>query len=90
MKSKLWQSKQGDREVTLYYNEMVTLWQELDHCYDDVWENPNDFARHMKREENDRVYMFLAGVNWNLDGVKGRILGRKPLSSIREVLSAAR
>lgn len=30
LKSKLWQSKQGDREVMVYYNEMVTLWQELD------------------------------------------------------------
>lgn len=33
----LWKSKQNDREVTSYYNELVTLWQELDHCYDDVW-----------------------------------------------------
>ena len=54
--------KQGDQEVTIYYNEMVTLWQELDQCYDDVWENANDLARFKKREENDRVYMFLAGV----------------------------
>ena len=27
LKTKLWQFKQGDREVTIYYNEMVTLWQ---------------------------------------------------------------
>ena len=90
LKSKLWQSKQGDRKVTVYYNEMVTLWQKLDQCYDDVWENPNDCAQHMKREENDRVYMFLAGVNRNLDEVKGQILGRKPLPSIREVFPEAR
>ena len=83
LKSKLWKSKQGDREITVYYNEMVALWQELDQCYDDEWENPNDCARYMKREENDRVYMFLAGVNQSLDEVKGRILGRKPLPSIR-------
>ena len=76
LKTKLWQFKQGGQEVTIYYNEMVTLWQELDQCYDDVWENANDLARFKKREENDRVYMFLlAGVNRNLDEVKGRILG---------------
>lgn len=85
LKSKLWQHKQGDREVTIYYNEMVTLWQELDQCYDDVWENPNDCAQYMKREENDRVYMFLASVNRSLDDVKGQILNRKPLPSICEV-----
>ena len=44
----------------------------------------------MKREENDQVYMFLAGVSHNLDEVKGRILGRKPLQSIREVFSKVR
>ena len=44
----------------------------------------------MKREENDQVYMFLAGVSHNLDEVKGRILGRKPLPSIREIFSKVR
>ncbi|RVW35006.1 Retrovirus-related Pol polyprotein from transposon RE1 [Vitis vinifera] len=29
---------QGDREVTTYYNQMVTLWQELDLCYEDEWD----------------------------------------------------
>lgn len=35
LKSKLWQSRQGDCDVTAYYNEMMMLWQELDLCYDD-------------------------------------------------------
>ena len=26
LKTKLWKSRQGDRDVTTYYNEMVTLW----------------------------------------------------------------
>ena len=90
LKTRLGQSKQGERDVTTYYNEMVTLWQELDQCYDDVWENSNDCARHKKREENDWVYMFLTGLNQNLDEVRGRILSRKPLPSICEVFSEAR
>ena len=48
LKTKLWQLKQGDREVTIYYNEMVTLWEELDQCYDDTWESPADCKRQMK------------------------------------------
>ena len=87
LKTRLWQSKQGKRDITTYYNEMVTLWQELDQCYDDVWENSNDCARHKKREENDRAYMFLTGLNQNLDEVRGRILSLKPLPSICEVFS---
>ena len=61
---------------------MVTLWQELDQCYEDEWENPNDCARFIKCEENDCVYMFLTGVNWSLNDMKGRILSRKRLPSI--------
>jgi hypothetical protein len=30
LKTRLWKSKQNDRDVTTYYNELVTLWQELD------------------------------------------------------------
>ena len=69
---------------------MVTLLQELDRCYGDVWENSNDCACHKKNEENDRVYMFLANLNRNLDEVRGKILGQKPLPSIREVFSKVR
>ena len=86
----MWQSRQGDREVTTYYNQMVMLWKELDLCYEDEWDCPNDSVRHRKSEENDRVYVFLAGLNHNLDEVRGQILGRKPLPSIREVFSEVR
>ena len=33
LKTKLWQTKQGAREATDYFNEMLALWQELDLCY---------------------------------------------------------
>ncbi|XP_024018573.1 uncharacterized protein LOC112090754 [Morus notabilis] len=67
------------------------VWEaELDLCYEDDWECPNDSIRHKKREESDRVYVFLAGLNQDLDEVRGRILGRKPLPSIREVFSKVR
>lgn len=36
LKTQLWQSKQGDCDVTDFYNEMVILWQELDQCHTDV------------------------------------------------------
>ncbi|RDX76604.1 Protein HESO1, partial [Mucuna pruriens] len=78
LKTQLWLAKQGDH-VTTYYNLMMTLWQKLDQCYEDDWENPRDIAEFRKREENDRVYMFLAGLNRSLDEVRGRILGRTPL-----------
>ena len=59
----------------------------MDHCYEDEWNCHTDSVQYKKREENDRVYVFLAGLNQELDEVRGRILGRKPLPSIREVFS---
>ena len=41
--------------------------------------------RYMTRKEYDKVYLFLAGLNKELDEVRGRILGQKPLPSLREV-----
>lgn len=42
IKTRLWNNKQGDRDLTTYYNEMLTLWQELDLCYNDQWEQSAD------------------------------------------------
>ena len=36
IKTRLWQLRQGEREVTEYYTEMRSLWQELDLSYDDT------------------------------------------------------
>ena len=49
-----------------------------------------DNVRYKKREENDRVYVFLAGLNQERDEVRGCIMGRKPFPSIREVFSDVR
>lgn len=85
LKTRLWHNKQADRDLTTYYNKMLTLWQELDHYYDDQWDCFKEGVQLLlKREENDRVYMFLAGINKDLDEVRGHILSHKPLLSIRE------
>ena len=65
LKTKLWQSKQGERTVTEYYNEMKALWQKLDLCHEEEWDCPTDSVRHMKRLENDRVCL----LGWVEQGV---------------------
>ncbi|XP_073224569.1 uncharacterized protein [Cicer arietinum] len=90
LKSQLWHAKQGDRDVTTYYNELMTLWQELDLCYDDHWKCCEDSVLFLKRQENDRVFMFLVGLNKRLDEVRDRILENIPLPSLRETFSEVR
>ncbi|KAI5430515.1 hypothetical protein KIW84_034918 [Lathyrus oleraceus] len=90
LKSKLWHAKQGDRSVTVYYNELLTLWQELDLCYDDNWRCTEDSVLFLKRQENDRVFMFLVGLNKDLDDVRGRVLRKVPLPTLREIFAEIR
>ena len=90
LKNTLWQDKQGEKEVTIYYNEMVSLWQELEQCYNDEWECTGDSVKAMKKEESDRVYLFLAGLNKEFDEVRSRILSKNPLPTLRETFSEVR
>ncbi|CAL5365181.1 unnamed protein product [Camellia sinensis] len=82
--------KQGEREVTDYYMEMLALWQELDLSNEEEWRCSEDNALFKKRQEKERVFEFLAGLNRELDDVQGRILSRLPLPSTREVFAEVR
>ncbi|XP_057952074.1 uncharacterized protein LOC131146466 [Malania oleifera] len=90
MKTRLWKMRQGERDVTKYFMEMTHLWQELDLSIEEEWECSGDSTRYKKRLENERVFEFLAGLNSELNDVRGRILGRQPLPSIREVFAEMR
>ncbi|XP_041009638.1 uncharacterized protein LOC121253694 isoform X3 [Juglans microcarpa x Juglans regia] len=72
------------------YMEKTTLWQELDLSFEEEWKCTGDSVRYKKRLENERVFEFLVGLNQDLDDVRGRILGRRPLPSTREVFSEVR
>lgn len=48
IKSKLWQTKQGERDVIDYYLEMTALWQDLDLSSEEKWKCPEDCAYYRK------------------------------------------
>ncbi|KAL9680697.1 hypothetical protein QQ045_012476 [Rhodiola kirilowii] len=51
------------------------------------WENANDSVRYQKKIERDCVFVFLTGLNKAIDNVRGPILGKGFLRTIREVFS---
>ena len=57
--------------MIIYYNEIMTLWQELDLYYDEKWDCPSDNMKYMKQMENDRVYACSVILNKDLDKFKG-------------------
>ena len=55
-----------------------------------TWKCPEDTALYRKIVEQKRTFKFLLGLNKNLDEVRGRVMGTKPLPSIRETFSEVR
>ncbi|KAK8328008.1 hypothetical protein V6Z12_A11G221900 [Gossypium hirsutum] len=90
IKLKLKDIRQGTLEVTHYYNNLKILWQELDMYYEADWGEGLEHNRFMVHLNNERLYEFLAGLNRELDEVRGRILGRSPLPTIGEAFAEVR
>lgn len=82
--------RQGDSSVTEYFNRLYRHWQQLDVFDKPGWKCLEDEVIFKNFIEQRRIFKFLLGLNDNLDKVRGRILGTKPLPKIREVVSEVR
>ena len=82
--------QQRELNVTQYFNSLMRHWQQLDVFEKHKWTCTKDEALYKEIVEQKRVFKFLLGLNKNLDEVRGRILGTKPLPRIREVFSEVR
>ena len=71
-------TKQGNLSIIEYYNIMKSLWLELDH-YEKLQHKCKDDIKVIKEYvERGRVYIFLAGLNEELDQAWAQVLGMKP------------
>ncbi|KAL5816550.1 hypothetical protein ACOSQ3_024928 [Xanthoceras sorbifolium] len=87
---KLGDIRQGNDNVTKYFNSLKRLWQDLDLFNDYEWKSIEDANYNKKTVEARRIYKFLAGLNVEFDEVRGRIIGRSPLPPIGEVFAEVR
>ena len=90
IKGALHDLKQGELSVSQYFNSLNRYWQQLDMFECSEWKCTEDAATYQKLVEKERIYKFLLGLNKSLDEVRGRILSKKPLPSLREVFSTVR
>ncbi|KAI9162379.1 hypothetical protein LWI28_026726 [Acer negundo] len=90
IESTLHDLRQGELTVTQFFNMLTRNWQQLDMFEKHKWGCSTDGVLYKEIVEQKRVFKFLLGLNHNLDEVRGRILGTKPLLSIREVFSEVR
>ncbi|KAJ4706604.1 Retrovirus-related Pol polyprotein from transposon TNT 1-94 [Melia azedarach] len=87
---KSFQSRQVGRPLAEYYNELNSIFLELDYRRLNDMTCPTDIEKQRRRTVEERVYIFLAGLDHNLDQVSGRVLATSPLPSLEEAYSQVR
>lgn len=90
LEAKLQDVRQGENSVSTYYSQLTKLWQQIDIFETIAWTTTADEALFKKFLETKRVFRFLNGLNKNLDSVRSRILGTKPLPTLNSVFSEIR
>ena len=90
LKKKSFQSRQGGRYLSENYSELNSIFLELDYRRPNDMDYTNDIEKLRKRIVEDRIYIFLAGLDHNLDQVSDRILATSPLPSLEEAYSQVR
>ena len=84
---KLREIRQGEDNVTKYFNSLKRLWQDLDLFNDYEWKSSEDCKHFKKTVEDNHIFKFLIGLNMEFDEVRIRIIERQQLPSIGEVFS---
>ncbi|KAF3784918.1 hypothetical protein EJ110_NYTH29198 [Nymphaea thermarum] len=79
--------RQGEHSVADFYATLKCKWEELDYYSDDTWDCPQDQVRHLAKEWENRVFLFLAGLNDDFEGIRSQILNSDRLPSVEEVYS---
>lgn len=77
--------KQNGESIISYFGKLKKIWQQLDDIDDCTMECASDITKYTVKVNAQRVYVFLAGLDSQLDGVRGRILATKPLPNIQSV-----
>ncbi|GAV66170.1 hypothetical protein CFOL_v3_09680 [Cephalotus follicularis] len=75
--------------VDTYFAKLSTIWHELD-VYEDLYEglDATTVTKLQTKEERNRVYQFLMGLNSEFDVVVQTTLQKEPFPSIKEAFSA--
>jgi hypothetical protein len=62
------------------------LWREIDFRCPNSMKCPEDIKKHNDLTQEDRVYVFLDGLDDYLDGIRGEVLRMKPFPNVEERL----
>nr|GEW79296.1 UBN2_3 domain-containing protein [Tanacetum cinerariifolium] len=90
LKRKVIRVKQSNRHVQEYFKEFVSLWREIDFRRPNSMKCPEDIKKHNDLTQEDRVYVFLDGLDNYLYDIRGEVLRMKPFPNVEEAFVVIR
>jgi transposase InsO family protein len=76
--------KQGGRAIEDYFDELQSLWQEIDFRCPNPMEYAGDIEKFNTYLQKMRVYTFLDGLDDTLDGVRAQVVLLSPFPTIEQ------
>ncbi|KAF3783378.1 hypothetical protein EJ110_NYTH32086 [Nymphaea thermarum] len=77
--------RQGTRSVAEFYAALKSKWEDLDYHSDLTWKCPQDQLQYMTKEWENRVFLFLSGLNDDFENIRSQILNSDESFSIEDV-----
>ena len=70
--------------LSIYYGELTEIFGELDHRDKVIMESEKDVESYRKLVQQQRVHIFLAGLDGDFQQIHGKILKREPILELEE------
>ncbi|KAL0421755.1 UNVERIFIED_CONTAM: Retrovirus-related Pol polyprotein from transposon RE1 [Sesamum latifolium] len=83
-------TKQVGRPLSIYYGDLVEIFQEMDHRDKIVMKDPDDIITYKKSVEKLRVHIFLNGLDAEFEQIQGEILRKDPPLDLEETYAYVR
>jgi len=78
------------RPLSIYYGDLVEIFQELDHHDRTVMKDPDDVITYRKSVERLQVHIFLNGLDAEFEQIQGEILRKDPILDLEEAYAYVR
>jgi DNA-binding phage protein len=82
--------RQSDGSMEKYYTELQGLWREIDFRRPNPMECAADIHHYNALVQEDRIYLFLDGLDDRLDHIRGDVLQMRPFPSIEQAYAHVR
>nr|VVW53386.1 unnamed protein product [Nymphaea colorata] len=79
--------RQGNVSVTDFYAALKSKWEDLDYHSKATWHCHDNQMQYVAKEWENRIFLFLVGLNDEFENIRSQILNSEESFSIEDVYS---